>query len=287
MPELSPRPFTKLEALGNDFVLVDAREQGFDPGKGLIRGMGDRHCGIGFDQLLILDPPQDQTTLCQVRIFNCDGSPAEQCGNGMRAIALWLHEAGAFATSAQIQTAGGEVEISAAGDGVYAASLSPPDFSPQAWGGPMNSTPWTALVDGREITLYGVSIGNPHLVVPLPAKPGRADVLRLGTLFSGHEDLAGGANINLACVRDRQHIDLAVFERGVGPTLACGSGACATAAVMIRLGLVDSLVTVAQPGGELVIHWPDPNQPISMAGPARRVYEGWMDEKLMKSKNPA
>ncbi len=287
MPDRPPLPFTKLEALGNDFVLVDARQQIFQPGTALIRAMGDRRRGIGFDQLLILDSPQGSDTLCRVRIFNCDGSPAEQCGNGMRAIALWLHEAAAFDASARIETAGGKVAISADGNDVYAASLSPPDFNPQSWGGPSDRAPWTELVDGREIVLHGVSIGNPHLVVPWPGLPAEADVLRLGALFSSHNKLSGGANISLASVRNRQRIDLAVFERGAGPTLACGSGACATAAVMIRQGLVDSLVTVAQPGGELVIHWPDPNQPISMAGPARRVFEGLLDEKLMESKNSA
>ncbi|MFU8831662.1 MAG: diaminopimelate epimerase [Wenzhouxiangella sp.] len=280
-------PFTKLEALGNDFVLIDARKQAFHPDKQLIQASGDRRRGIGFDQLLILDPPPDSDTLCTVRIFNCDGSAAEQCGNGMRAIALWLHEAGEFATSTRIKTAGGEVEVSADGDGVYAASLGPPNFRPQSWGGRTDKASWTEQINGQEITLHGVSIGNPHLVVPWARPPSQNEVQGLGTRLSRHERLAGGANISLASVRDRQHIDLAVFERGAGPTLACGSGACATAAVMIRLDLVDRLVTVAQPGGELVIHWPDTNQPISMAGPARRVFEGLLDQNLMEPKNPA
>ncbi len=270
--------FSKLEALGNDFMLVDARNQNFEPSAGQVRSLADRRLGIGFDQLLILASPSPGTDcLCAVRIFNSDGSPAEQCGNGMRAIALWLHRAGELSSSARLDTAGGAIGVHLETSDRITATLGVPDFTPSAWGCSAGRREWTEIQDHQTIALHGVSMGNPHLVIPWHARPDPQTLEKLAARFGAHPDLADGANISLAQPVDRRHVELAVFERGAGPTPACGSAACASAAVLISNDLVDSPVTIRQPGGELVIHWPGGDQPVEMTGPARLVFDGAME----------
>ena len=269
--------FSKLEALGNDFMLVDARGQPFRPTSERIRSLGHRRHGIGFDQLLILSSAGHAECICAVSIFNSDGSPARQCGNGMRAIALWLHHNGEISADACLETASGIIRVHYDSPDHITATLAVPDFSPSAWGFKSTAKEWTEMLDDQPVALHGVSMGNPHLVIPWPEQPDSVTLERLAARYGRHPELADGANISLAHVLDRQHIELAVFERGAGPTPACGSAACATAAVLISLGQVDSPVTVRQPGGALVIHWPSGEQPVEMTGPARLVFHGTIE----------
>ena len=278
MPTISIR-FSKLEALGNDFMLVDARCQTFSPSADQIRKLGHRRHGVGFDQLLILSPASHADRLCAVTIFNSDGSPARQCGNGMRAIALWLHHNGEISADACLETASGIIRVHYDSPDHITATLAVPDFSPSAWGCKSKLEEWTEMLDDRPITLHGVSMGNPHLVIPWPEQPDPVTLERLAARYGRHPGLAEGANISLARVLDRQHIELTVFERGAGPTPACGSAACATAVVLISLGQVDSPVTVKQPGGELVVHWPAYDQPVEMTGPARLIFDGTIESE--------
>lgn len=267
--------FAKLEALGNDFMLVDARHQDFRADAGLVRLFGDRRRGVGFDQLLIVQRPRKGSSACRVAIFNSDGTSAEQCGNGMRAIALWLHRRGEMDGMATIETDAGPVEVAIERSGEITAGLAVPDFSPAACGiTDCEAFPAELDAGGHVHRLWGVSLGNPHLIVVLDQAPTRDETLRLGRMLGGHERLSAGANIGLAHVADRHRIVLRVFERGAGTTPACGSGACAAAAVLIERGQVDSPVEVVQPGGSLVINWEGQGTPVRMTGPARQVFQG-------------
>lgn len=266
--------FAKLEALANDFVLVDARSLPFAADARLVRHLADRRRGIGFDQLLILRPATDPAVLCAVEIRNSDGSRAEQCGNGMRAIALWLHQAGAFKHSASLESDGGPVGIQFQSNRQITASLQAPDFRPSAWGGRFEQSEWLETISDQTCRVSGVSIGNPHLVLEWPETPTAQAVMAAGRHFQTDPRLTLGANIGLACLVDRHRIELAVHERGVGPTQSCGSGACAAAVNLIKQGRATSPVTVKQPGGELVIHWSGDGQAVLMTGPARHVFDG-------------
>lgn len=267
--------FTKLEALGNDFMLVDARNQDFRPDADLIRLLGDRRRGVGFDQLLAVERPHEGASACRVGIHNADGTRAEQCGNGMRAVALWLHRRGEIDGMAIIETDAGPVDVTLEPSGEITAGLTVPDFSPAACGiADSDRFPVEFDTDEETFSLLGVSLGNPHLILVTDGSPTHDDTIRLGRLLGTHERLSAGANIGLAHVADRQSVDLRVHERGAGATLACGSGACAAAVVLIEHGEVDSPVDVVQPGGRLVINWAGQGSPVRMTGPARQVFQG-------------
>jgi diaminopimelate epimerase len=269
-----PLPFAKLEALGNDFVLIDARDQALGLTPAEIRWLADRHLGIGFDQLLVLRPAGEQDALCQVEIFNTDASIAEQCGNGMRAVALWLHRNGELEGRAGLITAGGRLDVCWQDAAHISISLPGPDFSPRAWGGRFEQHQWTETMAGEPVSARGLSLGNPHVVLEWPRRPSAEDVLAAGRHFHQDPRLSRGANISLAHVAGHDRIELAVHERGVGPTLACGSGACASAIALLAEGRVRGPVHVQQPGGELVIDWPGMGHPVTMTGPARHVFDG-------------
>ncbi|MCC5865615.1 MAG: diaminopimelate epimerase [Wenzhouxiangella sp.] len=269
--------FSKLEALGNDFVLIDARTQPFSPSSDWLRRLANRRLGVGCDQILVLITAEHTGAACRVRIHNADGSLAEQCGNGMRAVALWLHERGELGESTSLQTDGGLVVVRRSDDGQFSVSLAEPAFASDAWGSATSPDQWTEQIDGGAYPVRGVSMGNPHLVLRLKAAADADLVVRLGEHFQGHPALPQGANINLAFGETRNRISLRVNERGVGPTPACGSGACATAVAYIHDGLADSPVSVIQPGGELVIHWPGVGESVTMTGPARHVFDGFLE----------
>lgn len=267
-----PLEFSKLEALGNDFMLVDARDQPFAPTPETVVRLADRHYGIGFDQLLILEACDDEACLARVNIHNSDGSTAEQCGNGMRAIALWLHERGELGDSCRIRTDGGPVALQFQNSDHITVTLAVPDFDPARIS--LEDCPHRFEIEGQPVEALGVSLGNPHLVVEWPEAPSLEAVQTLGRALSAHPQLIRGANVGLAHVTGGGRVELRVFERGAGPTRACGSGACAAAVALIRAGRVQSPVEIVQPGGALVINWDEAEQPVAMTGPARQVFEG-------------
>ncbi|RFF29445.1 diaminopimelate epimerase [Wenzhouxiangella sediminis] len=267
--------FFKLEALGNDFMLVDARQRDFEPGPGQVRQWADRRRGVGFDQLLVLRPSDRPGHHCRVEIHNADGSRAEQCGNGMRAVALWLSRHEGARHELHLETAGGSVETRYRSDDEISATLGVPDFDPRAVGLADTPTfPRRFTVDGEELDVHGASMGNPHLLVIEDEEPGPRRLDIVGRTLGGHADLAHGANVGLAVVESPHRVRLRVFERGAGPTLACGSGASAAAAILLRLGRVEAPVEVIQPGGTLVVNWPGRGQVLTTTGPARLVFEG-------------
>ena len=267
--------FSKLEALGNDFVLLRQEARSIEPEAEQIRTLADRKTGIGFDQLLILRPGVSAQADARVSIFNADGSPARQCGNGMRAIGLWLHQQKPEQNRFVLDTSAGLIEVQVISAERIRVSMGQPDFQPAAVGLSAPADLAARLARIPEIRQFGtVSIGNPHLILLLerPAKP--AAVLEYGTELSTWSGFSEGVNVSFAHCAAADLVSLQVCERGAGVTRACGSAACATAAWLLGKHRAQSPIRVHQPGGELVIDWRGPGHPIFMTGPARRIYDG-------------
>ena len=258
-------PFIKMHGLGNDFVVLDARVEPL-PALTASRAaqIADRHIGIGCDQLILLEP--SNTADFRMRIFNHDGGEVGACGNATRAVAI-LH-----GREARIETAGGMLLASPAAGGA-SVDMGAPRFDwdaiPLAYAMDTLSMPvsWEKLDDPG-----AVNVGNPHIIFFVD-DPDAVPLDRLGPDIEHDPLFPERVNVNVATIEDRQRIRLRVWERGVGLTLACGTGACATAVHAIRRKLVDSPVTVALPGGELVIDW-QPGGTIRMTGPATESFRG-------------
>lgn len=269
--------FSKMHGLGNDFVIVDCREAPLALDTATIRRLGDRHFGVGFDQLLTIEPSRDAGAAFAYGIWNADGSRAGQCGNGVRCVARWLVRAGALSAtgSVRLQSPSGPVAIELLDDGRVRADMGEPRFAPAAI--PLEADEehdrYRIDVAGHEVEVGAVSMGNPHAVVEVD-NVADAPVEALGPQIEHADAFPEGCNVGFVELRSRRAIGLRVWERGVGETLACGSGACAAVAVLHRRGSVDGDVTVALPGGELEIRWNGPGATLWMTGPATFVFEG-------------
>ena len=269
--------FSKMHGLGNDFVIVDCRDAPLPLDAAAIRRLGDRHFGVGFDQLLTVEPARDADSAFAYGIWNADGSRAGQCGNGVRCIARWLVRAGALSAkgSVRLESPSGAVAIELLADGRVRADMGEPRFAPAAI--PLVAEEehdrYRIDVAGREVEVSAVSMGNPHAVVEVD-NIADAPVEALGPQIEHADAFPEGCNVGFVELRSRRQISLRVWERGVGETLACGSGACAAVAVLRRRGSVDADVTVALPGGELEIGWSGPGETLWMTGPAAFVFEG-------------
>ena len=265
-------PFTKMHGLGNDFVVI--RGGGFAlPAPARIRGLADRRRGIGFDQLLWLEAPTRPGDDVHYRIFNADGSEAEQCGNGARCLARLVANAGQ--REVRLGHARGSVQARIEDDGTVTVDMGVPEFSPERIPLIADREAPTYLLDadGERVELGAVSMGNPHAVIRV-ASTDTAPVGRLGALLERHERFPNRANIGFMQVEARDRIRLRVFERGAGETSACGTGACAAVVIGRQWGLLDTRVTVQLPGGELRISWAGPGEAVWMTGEAVNVYEG-------------
>jgi diaminopimelate epimerase len=256
--------FLKMHGLGNDFVVIDARAAPVAMTPARAHAIADRRRGIGCDQLILLEP----STLADVkmRIFNADGSEAEACGNATRCVATLL------AGPARIETLGGLLNVSAS-DGAAEVELAEPLFD---W----EHIPLAMPMDTRDMPVawgalerpVAVNVGNPHVIFFVPDADA-VPLADLGPQIEGDPLFPARVNVNVATVTGPSRIALRVWERGVGLTLACGTGACATAVAAIRAGLVTSPVTVDLPGGALTIGW-SAGEPIRMTGPATEVFRG-------------
>ena len=271
--------FHKMHGAGNDFVLLDLREQDYplDPGRaGLI---SDRHRGVGCDQILVVRKPARPENVACYEIWNSDGSQALQCGNGARCIGLYLELNGEIdGEPFALESPSGNILMQQCADGQFEVDMGVPDFEPARV--PLDLVP----DDGRyrlespwgQLEFGAVSMGNPHALVLID---GIADVRiqDIGAFISTHDLFPEGCNVGFAQVENRGKIQLRVFERGAGETLACGSGACAAVAILGQSGRVDDVVDVLLPGGHLMIKWLGNNQPIKMKGPAKHVFRGTLD----------
>jgi diaminopimelate epimerase len=269
--------FLKMQGLGNDFFVFDAPAAAaarLDPDK--LRALADRHTGVGFDQALMLEPPRDGHSRVFYRIFNADGSEVEQCGNGARCIAALLYErAPALGRDMVMGSPGGEVRARVLGDGRVSVDMGAPDFDPRSL--PMQAAgealTYSVDVDGAAVEIGAVSMGNPHVVLLVP-EVDSAPVERLGPALENHPRFAQRTNVGFMQIVDRGHIRLRVHERGVGETLACGTGACAAVAVGRARGLLDAEVSVDLKGGRAMVSWAGPAQHVWLTGPATRVFAG-------------
>lgn len=269
-------PFTKMHALGNDFVVIRVPAGMPLPGPERIRALADRRTGIGFDQLLWLEPPRNADTSVYYRIFNTDGSEAEQCGNGARCIASLV--AGGQPGELLLESPAGRVAARVHADGQVSIDMGEPEFRPGRvpFLADQQQPRYALAAGGETVEVSVVSMGNPHAVL-LVDDVASAPVARLGPLLERHERFPNRANIGFLEVADRHHARLRVFERGVGETRACGTGACAAAAVGRTLGLLDEDIEVTLPGGRLGIHWPGPGHALRMTGEAITVFEGTIE----------
>lgn len=269
-------PFSKMHGLGNDFVVLDCREHAFALQPDAIRRLGDRHRGVGFDQLLSIEPSTDPNCAFAYGIWNADGSPSGQCGNGVRCVAAWLSRAGALGPEvAQLMSPSGPVSVACLPDGQVRVNMGEPDFNPARLplDMPAQQDSYSTTLDAREIRFGAVSMGNPHAVIAVDAMA-NADVATLGPALSTAAIFPRGCNVGFAQRVAADAIDLRVWERGVGETQACGTGACAAMAVLRQRGLVNDRVSVRLPGGALDIQWQGSGHPLWMTGPASFSFEG-------------
>ena len=268
--------FTKMHGLGNDFMVIDLVTQHAQLSAKQIRQWGDRHTGVGFDQLLLVEPPSTPDADFRYRIFNADGSEVEQCGTGARCFARFVQDKRLTAKQTiHVETAGGPIVLKVNRDKQITVDMGAPRFVPAEipFQADAEACEYSLEVGGETLQVAAVSMGNPHCVT-LVSDVRDGTLERLGALIEAHPRFPRKVNAGFMQVVDRQHARLRVYERGVGETQACGTGACAAAVAGIRLGLLDSPVQIDLPGGRLQIEWAGPGQPVLMTGPATRVYEG-------------
>ncbi|MGJ4804952.1 diaminopimelate epimerase [Luteimonas sp. SDU82] len=275
---MQPLRFSKMHGAGNDFVVLDLRDGAPPPDPELCRALADRHTGVGCDQILTIGPPAGPGSLASYGIWNSDGSPSAQCGNGARCVAAWLVRDGATRDARfTLESPAGRHAVEALGDGRYRIAMGVPRFEPAQvpMTGVAQAQPWYGIdLSGIGPLRFGaVSMGNPHVLIEVD-DVAAADVARIGPALQAAAIFPASANVGFAQVIDRDRIRLRVYERGAGETLACGSGACAAVAVLVRAGRLDRDVTVQLPGGELRISWPEDAAQVAMAGPAAFVFEG-------------
>ena len=276
-PHLSGVRFTKMHGAGNDFVVLDLRDGLPAPDAHLASQLADRHFGVGCDQILTIEPPRSSTAVASYRIWNADGSPSQQCGNGARCVAAWLVRDGAaqgprFRMDSPLATH----QVETLQQDHYAIAMGVPQFAPSRIplvGFAEAQDMYIVEVGGVQTHFGAVSMGNPHAVIEVEDVEA-ASVAVLGPALQSSAVFPQSANIGFAQIVARNHLRLRVYERGVGETLACGSGACAAAAVLMRRGRIDRNVTVSLPGGDLQLHWPDDASEVIMSGPAAFVFEG-------------
>lgn len=268
--------FTKMHGLGNDFVMIDGITQRVKLTSDKVRQIADRHTGIGCDQLLLVEAPRNPDVDFRYRIYNADGSEVENCGNGARCFARFVRER-RLTSKEQIlvETAAGILELNVQGADQVSVDMGPPVLEPGKipFQADIQAESYPLEVDGETYTVGAVSMGNPHTVL-LVENVDNAPVERLGAAIECHPRFPARVNVGFLQILDRSRARLRVFERGVGETRACGTGACAAMVAARVRGLVDEELQITLPGGTLTIHWPGPGEPVTMTGPATAVYHG-------------
>jgi diaminopimelate epimerase len=268
--------FTKMHGLGNDFVVIDAINQHIDLTPEQILLLSDRHFGIGFDQLLLVEKPVSANADFKYRIFNADGGEIAQCGNGARCFARFVRDKKlSDKDEIRVDTNSGQLLLRFDDDNLITVDMGVPRHTPAEI--PLlaeeESRFYTVLVNGTEKAFGAVSMGNPHAVIQVTDVK-TAPVAELGEALESHAFFPERVNVGFMQVVDRQHIKLRVYERGAAETLACGSGACAAVVIGIEHHLLDHTVSVDLPGGTLTINWLGRGEPVLMTGPATSVFEG-------------
>jgi diaminopimelate epimerase len=269
--------FTKMQGLGNDFIVLDATRKPIELTTEQLRFLADRHLGIGCDQILQVEPARSPDTDFYYRIFNADGGEVEQCGNGARCFVRYVHERG-LTTKSEIRvgTAGGVIVPRLESDGQVSVDMGVPVFDPAAVPFLAESRSLTYPIDvaGQCVEVSVLSMGNPH-AVQVVSDVDSSPVEAQGPLIERHPRFPQRVNAGYMEIVDRRRIRLRVFERGAGETLACGTGACAAVVAGVTRDLLDrSRVTVQTRGGELTVSWGGEGTPVIMTGPAVMVFQG-------------
>ena len=268
--------FTKMHGIGNDFMVLDLISQHAHIQPKHVRAWADRHTGVGFDQLLLVEAPSTPEVDFRYRIFNSDGSEVEQCGNGARCFARFVVDKRLTVKKRiRVETKGGVIELNLRPDGQVTVDMGAPRLLPAEipFQAEQEAPSYSVELDGQTLQLAAVSMGNPHAVLRVE-NVDSAPVHELGPRMELHPRFPNKVNVGFLQVIDRSLARLRVWERGAGETRACGTGACAAAVAAIRQGWMDSPVQIELPGGRLTIEWAGPGQPVMMTGPAARVYEG-------------
>ena len=271
-----PLLFHKMHGLGNDFVILDARQSKLDPDPDWLRLVADRRKGIGCDQILVLRPASSTSSVAGYEVYNADGNKAGQCGNGVRCLGLLLtinDEVGE--RPFQLDGPAGPVELQHLGDKQFTVNMGRPEFvaGKVPIELPASDGEYQLQLNDRLVEFGAVSMGNPHAVVLMESLDEKL-VDQLGSELSSHPVFPAGCNAGFVVRYSASQLELRVFERGAGATMACGSGACAAVAVLRQRGLVGEQVRVSQPGGNLMIKWPGVGDDLWMTGSATYVYQG-------------
>ncbi len=268
--------FTKMHGLGNDFVVIDAVTQSVTVTPELARQLGDRHFGVGCDQVLVVEPPSSPDVDFDYRIFNADGSQVAQCGNGARCFAKFVRDRRLTGKHRiRVRTDAGVIILQEEKDRRITVDMGVPRFEPAdiPLRAPERRERYALAVNGESLEVAALSMGNPHAVLRVEDVQ-TAPVATLGPAIEAHADFPERVNVGFMAVKSRGEIDLRVYERGAGETLACGSGACAAAVAGIAAGELNETVQVHLPGGTLSIHWEGGESPVLMTGPATTVFQG-------------
>ncbi len=271
--------FAKMHGLGNDFAVIDAINQSFEPRPELVRQWADRYDGIGFDQMLIVENPDSDAAAFKYRIYNADGGEVAQCGNGARCFARFVREQGLTELDIiPVETNAGLLKLEAIDATRYRVDMGIPRFEPAEV--PLRAEKRQNLYqtdyEGREISFSAMSIGNPHMVIQVD-DVGTAGIETLGPYFETSLLFPEGANIGFMQILGRDAFKLRVYERGVGETRACGSGACAAMVAGVQLGLLEPVAKAKLLGGELKLEWQGDANPVMMTGETAMVYQGEID----------
>ncbi len=268
--------FTKMHGLGNDFVVLDGVTQELSITPEMARHLSDRHFGIGCDQVLVVEPPSTPEIDFRYRIFNSDGSEVAQCGNGARCLAKFVRDQRLSAKQRlRVETMAGVLELVNKAGNQYQVDMGIPRLAPDEI--PLTDATRAATyhldLDDQALEFRALSMGNPHAVL-LVTDVGSAPVQTLGGRICTHPRFPEGVNVGFMAIHDRHEVDLRVYERGAGETLACGSGACAAAVAGILGDLLDSPVRINLPGGALTIDWAGEGKSVFLTGPAVTVFQG-------------
>lgn len=266
-----------MQGLGNDFMVIDAINQQIEFSAEQVKEWADRHFGIGFDQLLIVEMATQENVDFRYRIFNADGSEVEQCGNGARCFARFVYDKGLTdKTEIVVETASGIIVLYVEDSGLVRVNMGKPNFEPASlpFQADQQAAEYPLQVNGETLLIGAVSMGNPHAVLAVD-EISTAPVEKFGAVLESHPRFPERVNVGFAQRVDRQHINLRVYERGAAETLACGTGACAAMSVLRSWDQVDDEVRVSLPGGDLTIQWDgNPESVVWMSGPAITVFEG-------------
>ncbi len=273
---MPPINFTKMHGLGNDFMVIDNLDGTVVLAAERIKELADRRTGIGFDQMLVVEKPTIASAEFDYRIYNSDGGEVEHCGNGARCFARFVQDRGLTTSKViSVNTSGGLITLKTRENGDVTVNMGIPQFSPDKipFVADTEADVYELEVDGQRFSVGSVSIGNPHVLLQVK-DINTAPVTAIGPIIETHTRFPNRVNVGFMQRVDSSNIFLRVFERGVGETRACGTGACAAVAIGHRQGLLDKNVNVTLPGGSLNIVWPNYNKSIEMTGACSTVFEG-------------